>query len=265
MFAEAIDGRTSDAPTWSDRYEGWYREVERAYARLGHSLGFNPPITSSLAALESRPRLLLMGLNPAGSKDYPEHRGRRRYDHDDIYLGTSWDDYPPGRAPLQRQVAMLLREIQRRLGNHDPLEHFARDRIVSASLVPFRSPSESLLHDRDRTLSFARTYWTAFLGHWRPDFAVCFGTTPFDELTALLGRTVESRHYDPKWQGALRLRVFQDGTRALGVPHMSRFPIFGRAASASAIQEAFDDLMQSSCGAEPADPGRGTGPEGDRA
>ncbi len=56
---------------WKQIYQRWYDQVERAYGQLGHTLGFNPPITSSCAALECDRRILLMGLNPAGSRDYP--------------------------------------------------------------------------------------------------------------------------------------------------------------------------------------------------
>jgi hypothetical protein len=92
-------------------------------------------------------------------------------------------------------------------------------------------------------MEFGRSLWRDVLGVWRPQYAVCFGGTPFNELSSLLGTSVEARDYDPRWQGALRLRVFEDGTRLLGVPHMSRFPIFGRAESAPAINAAFDDLF----------------------
>lgn len=228
---------------WHDQYLRWYERTETAYARLGHSLGFNPLILSSIRAFEARPRILLMGLNPAGSRDYPEHRGRFRYEERDAYLGTSWGDHAVGQAPLQRQVALLLRQVQRRVGDQGALELFALNRIVSASLVPFRSRGEADLHDYKASIQFGVSIWSEILASWRPQYAVCFGTTPFNELSSLLGTWSEARDYDPKWQGSLRVRVFRDGTRLLGVPHMSRFPIFGRAASATAIQQAFDDLF----------------------
>ena len=237
-----LDGSTNGAD-WRARYLDWYEQTEHAYAQLGHALGFNPPVLSSVRAFESTPRILLLGLNPAGSRDYPEHRGRFRYEERDGYLGTSWDDYPPGQAPLQRQVAQLLRHLQRGAGDPGPLELFARNRVVSGSLVPFRSPSEETLHNRAASLQFGRSLWQAIFTHWRPQYIACFGGTPFREVSALLGSVSETRDYDPRWQGALRLRVFANGTRLLGMPHLSRFPIFGRAASHPAIEAAFDDLF----------------------
>jgi len=231
------------AVDWRAHYESWYDQTESAYARLGHSLGFNPLILSSVRAFDAKPRLLLMGLNPAGSRDYPEHRGRFRYEERDAYVGTDWGGHAIGQAPLQRQVAKLLRQVQRRVNDHGPLELFALNRVVSASLVPFRSRGEADIHNRQASLEFGVSLWKEILGLWRPQYAVCFGTTPFNELSLLLGTWTEAREYDPKWQGALRVRVFRDGTRLLGVPHMSRFPIFGRAASSLAIEQAFDDLF----------------------
>jgi len=133
--------------------------------------------------------------------------------------------------------------MQRRVGDRGPLELFARNRVVSASFVPFRSPSESTLHNRTASLEFGRRHWRGVLEVWEPQYAVCFGSTPFQELCALLGRVVEARDYDPRWQGMLRLCVFENGARVLGVPHMSRFPIFGRRESTPAIEAAFDDLF----------------------
>lgn len=230
-------------PDWKALYEGWYARVERAYGQLGHSLGYNPPIVSSVRAFEAKPRLLLMGLNPAGSRDVPEHRGRFRYEDRDSYVGTSWDGLAPGQSPLQRQVAQLLRHLQRGLGESGPLDLFALNRVVSGSLVPFRSPNEASLHRPNESLTFGRNLWRDVLNHWRPQYAVCFGTTPFRELSALLGRPVEAREYDPRWQGSLSVRVYQDGTRLLGLPHLSRFKIFGRVQSVEALGQAMNDLF----------------------
>lgn len=231
------------APNWRTLYLQWYDMVERAYARLGHSLGFNPPIVSSVRAFEAAPRLLLLGLNPAGSRDYPEHRGRFRFEEQDAYLGTSWDDHAPGQAPLQRQIGRLLGHVQRRLGESGPLDLFALNRVVSASLVPFRSPGEAALHRRSESLEFGRQLWREIFSRWRPKYAVCFGTTPFRELVPLLGQVTEAREYDPCWQGSISVRVLEDGTRVAGFPHLSRFQVFGRPQSAEAIERALDDLL----------------------
>lgn len=228
---------------WRAQYLSWYEQTESACARLGHTLGFNPVILSSVRAFVTKPRILVMGLNPAGSRDYPEHRGRFRYEERDAYLGTSWDSYAAGQAPLQRQVAQLLRHLQRRVPASGPLELFALNRVVAGSLIPFRSRGEADLHNRQASLEFGKNIWRGILQLWRPQYAVCFGNTPFNELSALFGRSMEAREYDPRWQGALRVRVFSNGTRLLGVPHMSRFPIFGRAQSETAIGQAFDDLF----------------------
>jgi len=157
------DGRIDTRPHWRALYETWCERTEKAYDRLGHSLGFDPPIVSSVRAFAAKPRLLLMGLNPAGSRDYPKHRGKFRYEERDAHLGTSWNGFAPPEAPLQGQVSQLLRNVQRRVVHSGPLELFARHRIVTASFVPFRSRGEADLHDRPASIEFGRSLWNDVL------------------------------------------------------------------------------------------------------
>lgn len=227
-------------------YSDLYDRTEREYTRLGHAeigLGFNPFIVSSVRAFEASPRLLLMGLNPAGSEDYPEHRGRFRYEHDDGHIGTAWRHYAKGQAPLQRQIALLLNKIQKRINDTRPLDRFAVNGIVSGNFVPFRSPRWSQLHAKKESIAFAQSLWGKVFSVWRPQFVVTFGGDALERMVGMLGVVREARDYDPKWQSSLKVRVLTDGTRLLGLPHMSVFSIFGRSESEPALEEAFDDLF----------------------
>jgi hypothetical protein len=224
-------------------YSAIYDRTEATYAKLGHPLGFNPFIVSSVRAFEASPRLLLMGLNPAGSKDYPEHRGRFRYEEDDSYIGTSWGDLPKGQAKLQKQIALLLKEVQRRVGDKGPLDRFALNRIVSGNFVPFRSRNWGDLYRKEESIAFGQSLWGEVFSAWRPQYVVTFGAGALDAVIGLLGDVHEARDYDPRWQGSLSIRVLKDGTRLLGLPHLSRFMIFGRLESMPAITEALDDLF----------------------
>lgn len=226
---------------WSKRYMDLYTRTERAYAELGHPFGFNPWLLSSIDAFRATPRLLVMGLNPAGSKDYPHHRGRYLYELTSGYFnqwhGSDW-------SRLQKQVHQMFRELQRRVGDDGELEPFARTRAVVGSLVPFRSPSESELHRREESLAFGRALWGDVLADWQPQAALTFGSLPFVELSKLLGHVVHESRFPSGWgKIQLTLREFASGSRLLGLPHPSRFAIFGRPEGEPGIGAAFDALM----------------------
>ena len=229
---------------WSDRYLRLYTRTEAACAELGHPYGFNPWLLSSIDAFSADPRLLVMGLNPAGAKDYPEHRGRFRFETMNGYF-HKWDG--PDWSPLQQQVHTLFSEIQRRVGDDGVLAEFARVRVVTGSLVPFRSPGEDSLHRCAESLAFGRELWGEVFAHWMPQAAVTFGETPFDELSKLLGRETNEVKFPSGWgRTTLTLREFANGTRLLGLPHLSRYRIFGRAQGATGIGAAFDALLAGS-------------------
>jgi hypothetical protein len=182
-----------------------------------------------------------MGLNPAGNRDYPDHRGRYFYELRCGYF-TQWNG--PAWTPLQKQVHQMLRDFQRRVAHDGDLEAFARTRVVMGSLVPFRSPSEATLHRRDESIAFGRDLWREVLTHWRPQAAITFGGTPFVELSKLLGRVVHESRFPSGWGTIqLTLREFAGGSRLLGLPHLSRFAIFGRPEGEAGIGAAFDALI----------------------
>jgi hypothetical protein len=119
------------------------------------------------------------------------------------------------------------------------LEAFARTRVVMVSLVPFRSPSEDQLHRREESLAFGRELWRDVFTDWKPQAAVMFDGTPFDELSGLLGRVVREQRFDSGWKRTkITLREFGDGSRLLGLPYLSSFTI-----GSKGIAAAFDALM----------------------
>jgi hypothetical protein len=226
---------------WSDRYLRLYTRTEAACAEFGHPYGFNPWLLSSIDAFSAEPRLLVMGLNPAGSRDYPEHRGRYLYENGNAYF-HDWEG--AGWSPLQKQMQRLFAELQQRVGDtRDPAE-FARTGIVTGSLVPFRSPGGDSLHRAEESLAFGRELWGEVFAQWMPQAAVTFGETPFEELSRLLGRETNKVKFPSGWgRTTLTLREFDNGSRLLGLPHLSRYKIFGRAQGAAGIEAAFDALL----------------------
>ena len=236
---------TQSEPTnWRDLYLGWYSRIEQAHARIGHVLGFNPPIVCSVRSFDAVPRVLVMGLNPGGERDYPEHRGHFRYEDHNAYTGVDWKGAGVGESKLQRQVRALFEELRLRLRADCTPEDFALTEVVTANYIPFRSPDEARLHKPDESKAFALALWADIFRAWRPDVVVCYGSTPFKALEQLLGSTPRPRQWETRspLRAAMRLHKLPSGTRILGLPHLSRFSIFAFPENELVIADAFDDL-----------------------
>lgn len=231
-------------------YEHWYAASERACAALGHPYGFNPPLLNSVESLTVEPRLLVATLNPAGNVDYPDHRGLYRYEGQNAYVDIDWIGHGVGQAPLQRQIQEVFEHLRRRTHpiSIDAIA-FARSNVVTTQLVPFRSPSEKLLHRREDSVRFSREMWSDLFSHWSPTAVVAVGSTTGAELTAILGQVKRDRYMPTGW-GEYRLltRQFARGTRLLVLPHLSRFALFGRPQSEPYLNEAFDWLTEREVG-----------------
>jgi hypothetical protein len=231
-------------PDYAALYREWYSRIEQAYTRLGHPFGFNPPIVCSVRSFEAVPRILVLGLNPAGDRDYPEHRGLFRYETENAYTGVDWKGAGAGQSKLQKQVRALFESLRTRLRPDCTPDQFAISEVVTANYIPFRSPGEAALHDPDASKAFALRLWADIVRSWRPEVVVCYGSTPFNGMEQLLGSSPRPRSWETRspLRAVMRLHKPHSGTRLLGLPHLSRFPIFNFPANEMAISAAFDDL-----------------------
>lgn len=226
------------ARPWVDRYIDLYGDTTRTYEVDGYTLGYNPWLLSSIEAFDADPRLLVIGINPAGSHDYPEHRGMFRYESENAYYTSGTPEW----VPMQRQVQAAMRELQRRIGDTSDEAAFACKRIVTGNFIPFRSPGEKALPTK--AFTFGRNLWRTVFSYWQPQYVLTYGDTARDEISALLGRWTGEKTFDCGWKGKqLTLREFDRGVRLLALPHLSRFRIFGRSESEAGIAAAFDALV----------------------
>lgn len=242
MVARESCASDSEIAAYRNWYDKSYDVIESACRSLEHPYGFNPPLLSSVESLAAKPRLLVATLNPAGSADCPDHRGRYRYEGLNAYLDIDWRGHGLGQSPLQRQMQGVFEHLRSRTcGSPVSAVAFARSRVVTAQLIPFRSPSESSLHRRTESVAVARAVWAELLRIWLPSTAVTVGATTAQELGVVLGSV--------GWEGSLpigwgvyrmTLREFDCGTRLLALPHLSRFAILGRPQSELYLKEAFD-------------------------
>jgi len=211
----------------------YYGRIEAACERLGHPYGFNPLLLCSETAFKSD--LMFATLNPAGDRDYPTHRGRDRYESGNAYLNRQ--------TPLNNQIRQAFDHLQRRVLYSGTSHEFARTQIVTTQLVPFRSPDWASLHRPEETVAFVKDLWGEIFSSWRPRAIVAVGGVTLELITELLGPALSQSSMPTGW-GNVRMHLREcQGTRILGLPHLSRFQIFGRHQSEPFLETAFDWLV----------------------
>ncbi len=208
----------------------YYGRIEAACEELGHPFGFNPLLLCSEKSFKSD--LMFATLNPAGNRDYPDHRGRGRYENGNAYLNKQ--------TPLNNQIQQAFAHLQRRVGYTGTAHEFARTQIVTTQLVPFRSPDWASLHRPEESLAFVKDLWGDIFLSWRPRAVVAVGGVTLDLVSELLGHEL-SRFSMPSGWGNVQIHWREcKGTRLIGLPHLSRFKIFGRPESERHLDKAFD-------------------------
>jgi hypothetical protein len=225
-------------------------EIEDAYERLGHELGWRF-LYSPARTLTPHTRLALVGTNPGGGVYEPpsssvEDGNAYRYPVETWPGGSA---HGPNR--LQQQIAWLYRELAGRLPGSSPER--LMDDTLAANFCPFRSPSWERLSRRPESVSFSRRLWTRILEFVSPLALICLGQLPANELGAVLNtgaRLIEGPEIGPVgWRPATyEMRLYESSRRRtllVRLPHLSRFAIFGRAAS----QPAVDRITRALAGA----------------
>jgi hypothetical protein len=216
------------------------REIEDAYERLGHNLGWRF-LYSPARTLAPNTPLALVGTNPGGDRYEPpsasvEDGNAYRYPVETWPGGSA---HGPNR--LQRQVVSFYRELAGRLPGSPPER--LMDDTLAVNFCPFRSPSWESLPSRPESVAFSRQLWTKILEFVNPAAVICLGQLPATELGTVLStraRLIDGPEIGPVgWRPAtyeMRLYASSRGSTLLvRLPHLSRFAIFGRAASQPAV------------------------------
>ena len=217
-------------------------EIEQAYESLGHSLGWRFLTGPSSTFVESQ-EILLLTLNPAGKHDYPEHP-RESSESGSAYVVESWDDRPAGEATLQKQIRMLFAEMAERIngGSGDGL----LAKSLSAHFVPFRSPSFDTLHEKERSIEFAKGLWSKILPYVRPRIIITLSREAFDALieieSDMWSKEPDIDDLSIGWGSSYKATIarFSNGSVICRFPHLSRFAVFGRKESATQIADVMN-------------------------
>jgi hypothetical protein len=218
--------------------------IEQAYASLGHELGwrflYGPARTLAPGA-----RLVFVGLNPGGGRYHPPMPS---VEEGNAYRVERWG----GRArvnPLQLQIGLLYGELARKLGESSPTQ--LMDETLAVNFCPFRSRSWETLASPVQSIAFSRAQWRSLLDVARPAAIVCLGDLAARHVGAVLGEQGSAARAARKlpvgWGNVTCALTHYDAadTRTLLVrlPHLSRFGIFGRPASAAAVEVLTDAIV----------------------
>ena len=205
-------------------------EIRDAYERLGHSLGWRF-LATPRSTLSPDAKLAFVTLNPGGNGVDPSH-GVESCEAGSAYVHESWGGgYPPGESALQRQVRVMFQWL-----GVEP------DRVLSGYFIPFRSPSLAALAAPDESFAFGVAMWKRLLATMRPLLVVCIGKDVERGLQAIWGRPVSKTLHAVGWsRQSAGLSRYPTHT-LLRLPHLSRFRIFGRAASAEPLEAILVEL-----------------------
>lgn len=232
-------------------------QIENEYRSLGYDKGWRF-LASRRSTFAPDTRIALITMNPGGSEERTDH-GRESSEEGSAYVVESWRGCSAGEAPLQKQVRHLFGMLA-----GEPGRGAAGDDLLSKSLaayfVPFRSPTFQKLPHRDQALAFASTLWDHIFKYIDPILIITIDRGTALRLTTILrnkhGRESMRQEFETGWGAYNAELILFDaggGTRAIvGLPHLSRFGIFGRRRSEPSVQRIIDALLISFDGVGPA-------------
>lgn len=203
--------------------------IDHAYRNSGNELGWRF-LTSPAHVLEAA-EVAFVGQNPGGCVRPPDH-AEFAMPSGSAYVIERWDDHPAGESPLQRQVRTLFAGL-----------NVLPENVLAGNLVPFRSPSWECLMNKQSAVRFGMELWREVLANARPRLVIGMGNKATIALAAIL--QVRDMETIPVEWGQVRATrgTFAGGT-LIGLPHLSRYPIFNRPRSEQAIRLLLRDYWQ---------------------
>ena len=201
--------------------------IQAEHDRLGYTAGWR--FMTAPERNLSTSTLAVIGLNPGGSRP---HGPTWSQEDGNAYFIESWGGQAKGADPLQRQVRRMLEMLAVR----DPHQ------VFTAQFTPFRSPSWSDLDRRAEAIAFSEMLWRWALPQSPARLFICIGKgVSAPRIASLLGAAPEPP--SPAGWGDQTIERYRtpDGRRVIGLPHLGRFKLFGRAQSETAFRRALED------------------------
>lgn len=202
--------------------------IENAYRKSGNTMGWR--LLSSPENTIFRAKIAFIGLNPGGSAVDARQSVYAMPEGQSAYVNESWGGRTAGQSPLQVQVQALFARL-----NVEP------HKVLAGNLVPFRSPDWASLHNPKGSLKFGRKLWGNILKSSSASVVITMSGETTKSVADLLGAH-EMVQYPVGWGKITATRGRFDGGVLIGLPHLSRFGIMNRAASAAYLDRLFEKL-----------------------
>jgi putative restriction endonuclease len=199
-------------------------EIEGAYARLGHRLGWRFLLTPMETFTPEVPTLLL-SFHPGGSVEPPD-QPRASSEAGSGYDVERWDGAPAGMHPLQVQVREMLAAFGETTAG-----------TLSAYFVPFRAPTSEQMASPEASLAFAGGLWRTLLPVLQPQVIIALGRDAYAGVAEALGRTSKEETLPAGW-GAQTITLAQFGAQlVVRLPHLSQFKLMSREEGREAVRD----------------------------
>lgn len=190
--------------------------IKQTYERLGFTKGWRFMTCPKERLYDAE--FGIIGLQPGGNT-HDRINDNWSQELGNAYEVEVWEGRIAGNSPLQLQVKRLCSLL-----GTSPAQ------IFSAQFVPFRSPSWAEMQNKGAAIDFANSIWSETLSkaaNLRTIF--CIG---LDEPTSSIARIVNAQQIasSPTGWGDIMYKLFQtnDGRNVVGLPHLSRFRLFGK-------------------------------------
>ena len=229
----------------TDLFHQCCKDIRSEYSGIGHKSSWRFLYTPR-STFSPKTKIVFIGLNPGGTGKNPgEQTPQPSVEEGNAYRIEHWAMH--GQNFLQKQVQLFYRLMAASLPGSD-FEQLMDD-TLSANFCPFRSVSWERLSRKDRKVEFCHKLWRKILEMAHPEMIVTLGNPTrkqIDEVIKNLGYIISNADLHPCGWGNITYRIAtaernQRAVLLIGLPHLSRFKIFGRGKKADA---SFVPLMQ---------------------